>query len=154
MTTKVPDPVDKHVGSRVRMRRLILDMSQETLGNDGERGFDGEADSQGAWSCGATAIPARRSPATVEARDTYTMSHPAESPMKRPRPRVGTLALRLAVAVLRTTRVWRKTVDPHFGDGCGSFEGVRKREGVHRIRNGREGFLYLRLSSPVFQPFH
>ncbi len=33
MATKVPDPVDKHVGSRVRMRRLMLDMSQEKLGN-------------------------------------------------------------------------------------------------------------------------
>jgi transcriptional regulator with XRE-family HTH domain len=27
------EPVDKHVGSRVRMRRLMLDMSQTTLGN-------------------------------------------------------------------------------------------------------------------------
>ena len=26
-----PDPTDKHVGSRVRMRRLMLDMSQTTL---------------------------------------------------------------------------------------------------------------------------
>jgi transcriptional regulator with XRE-family HTH domain len=34
MATKVPDSVDKHVGSRVRMRRLMLDMSQETLGNE------------------------------------------------------------------------------------------------------------------------
>jgi transcriptional regulator with XRE-family HTH domain len=29
-----PQPVDKHVGSRVRMRRLMLDMSQSTLGNE------------------------------------------------------------------------------------------------------------------------
>src|SRR6202163_4841128 len=28
-----PKPVDKHVGSRVRMRRLMLDMSQEKLGS-------------------------------------------------------------------------------------------------------------------------
>ena len=28
---KIPDPVDKHVGSRVRMRRLMLSMSQEKL---------------------------------------------------------------------------------------------------------------------------
>ena len=34
MATKVPDPIDKHVGSRVRMRRLMLDMSQEKLGNE------------------------------------------------------------------------------------------------------------------------
>lgn len=27
------DPVDKHVGSRIRMRRLMLDMSQEALAN-------------------------------------------------------------------------------------------------------------------------
>jgi transcriptional regulator with XRE-family HTH domain len=27
------EPVDKHVGSRVRMRRLMLEMSQTTLGN-------------------------------------------------------------------------------------------------------------------------
>jgi transcriptional regulator with XRE-family HTH domain len=30
---KMPDPVDKHVGSRVKMRRLMLGMSQEKLGN-------------------------------------------------------------------------------------------------------------------------
>jgi transcriptional regulator with XRE-family HTH domain len=29
---KAPNPVDKHVGSRVRMRRLMLDMSQDKLG--------------------------------------------------------------------------------------------------------------------------
>jgi transcriptional regulator with XRE-family HTH domain len=29
---KVPSPVDKHVGSRVRMRRMMLAMSQEKLG--------------------------------------------------------------------------------------------------------------------------
>src|SRR5262249_6218477 len=29
---KAPDPTDKHVGSRVRMRRLMLAMSQEKLG--------------------------------------------------------------------------------------------------------------------------
>ena len=34
MATKVPDSVDKYVGSRVRMRRLMLDMSQEKLGNE------------------------------------------------------------------------------------------------------------------------
>jgi transcriptional regulator with XRE-family HTH domain len=28
---KFPDPTDKHVGSRVRMRRLMLDMSQTAL---------------------------------------------------------------------------------------------------------------------------
>ena len=31
MITKVPNPVDKYVGSRVRMRRLMLGMSQERL---------------------------------------------------------------------------------------------------------------------------
>jgi transcriptional regulator with XRE-family HTH domain len=31
-TKKVPNPVDKHVGSRVRMRRMMLAMSQEKLG--------------------------------------------------------------------------------------------------------------------------
>jgi transcriptional regulator with XRE-family HTH domain len=31
MSTKDPNPIDKHVGSRVRMRRLMLDMSQEKL---------------------------------------------------------------------------------------------------------------------------
>lgn len=30
---KVPEPVDKHVGSRVRMRRMMLSMSQEKLGD-------------------------------------------------------------------------------------------------------------------------
>ena len=29
---KSPDPIDKHVGSRVRMRRMMLDMSQTALG--------------------------------------------------------------------------------------------------------------------------
>jgi transcriptional regulator with XRE-family HTH domain len=29
---KTPNPVDKHVGSRVRMRRVLLGMSQEKLG--------------------------------------------------------------------------------------------------------------------------
>ena len=33
MVTKVPDPIDKYVGSRVRMRRLMLGTSQETLGD-------------------------------------------------------------------------------------------------------------------------
>ena len=30
---KLPNPVDKHVGNRVRMRRLMLQMSQEKLGD-------------------------------------------------------------------------------------------------------------------------
>jgi transcriptional regulator with XRE-family HTH domain len=30
---KVPNPIDKHVGSRVRMRRMMLGMSQEKLGD-------------------------------------------------------------------------------------------------------------------------
>ena len=30
---KAPNPIDKHVGSRVRMRRMMLGMSQEKLGN-------------------------------------------------------------------------------------------------------------------------
>lgn len=33
MTKKVPNPIDKHVGSRVRMRRMMLSMSQEKLGD-------------------------------------------------------------------------------------------------------------------------
>lgn len=33
MAKKAPDPVDKHVGARVRMRRMILAMSQEKLGD-------------------------------------------------------------------------------------------------------------------------
>src|SRR5437016_14016490 len=32
-TKKSPDPVDKHVGNRVRMRRMMLSMSQEKLGD-------------------------------------------------------------------------------------------------------------------------
>ena len=32
MSIKAPNPVDKHVGSRVRMRRMMLGMSQEKLG--------------------------------------------------------------------------------------------------------------------------
>jgi transcriptional regulator with XRE-family HTH domain len=33
MVKKSPNPVDKHVGSRVRMRRMMLGMSQEKLGD-------------------------------------------------------------------------------------------------------------------------
>jgi transcriptional regulator with XRE-family HTH domain len=31
MTTKTPNPIDKHVGSRLRLRRMMLGMSQEKL---------------------------------------------------------------------------------------------------------------------------
>jgi transcriptional regulator with XRE-family HTH domain len=31
---KFPSPIDRHVGSRVRMRRMMLDMSQERLGDE------------------------------------------------------------------------------------------------------------------------
>ncbi len=33
MVKKVPNPTDKYVGSRVRMRRMMLGMSQEKLGD-------------------------------------------------------------------------------------------------------------------------
>ena len=33
MAKKVPNPIDKHVGSRVRMRRMMLSMSQTKLGD-------------------------------------------------------------------------------------------------------------------------
>jgi len=33
MAKKVPNPIDTHVGSRVRMRRMMLEMSQEKLGD-------------------------------------------------------------------------------------------------------------------------
>ena len=33
MVKKAPNPIDKYVGSRVRMRRLMLNMSQEKLGD-------------------------------------------------------------------------------------------------------------------------
>ena len=32
MTKKAPNPIDKYVGSRVRMRRMLIGMSQEKLG--------------------------------------------------------------------------------------------------------------------------
>jgi transcriptional regulator with XRE-family HTH domain len=32
MAKKSPNPIDKHVGSRVRMRRMMVSMSQEKLG--------------------------------------------------------------------------------------------------------------------------
>jgi transcriptional regulator with XRE-family HTH domain len=32
MTIKIPNAIDKHVGSRLRMRRMMLHMSQEELG--------------------------------------------------------------------------------------------------------------------------
>jgi transcriptional regulator with XRE-family HTH domain len=33
MIKKAPNPIDKHVGSRVRMRRMMVSMSQEKLGD-------------------------------------------------------------------------------------------------------------------------
>lgn len=33
MLKKTPNPIDKHVGSRVRMRRVLIGMSQEKLGD-------------------------------------------------------------------------------------------------------------------------
>ncbi len=33
MAKKAPNPIDKHVGTRVRMRRMMLSMSQEKLGD-------------------------------------------------------------------------------------------------------------------------
>jgi transcriptional regulator with XRE-family HTH domain len=36
---KKPNPIDRHVGSRVRMRRLMLDMTQTELGNKLELTF-------------------------------------------------------------------------------------------------------------------
>lgn len=32
MVKKAPNPIDRHVGARVRMRRMMLGMSQENLG--------------------------------------------------------------------------------------------------------------------------
>jgi len=32
LVTKVPNPIDRHVGARVRMRRMLVGMSQEKLG--------------------------------------------------------------------------------------------------------------------------
>jgi transcriptional regulator with XRE-family HTH domain len=33
MAKKIPNPIDKHVGSRVRLRRMMAGMSQEKLGD-------------------------------------------------------------------------------------------------------------------------
>ncbi len=33
ITKKTPNPIDRHVGSRVRMRRMMVSMSQEKLGD-------------------------------------------------------------------------------------------------------------------------
>ena len=33
MATKAPNPIDRHVGSRVRMRRMMLSISQTKLGD-------------------------------------------------------------------------------------------------------------------------
>jgi len=33
MAKKIPNPIDTHVGNRVRMRRIMLGMSQEKLGD-------------------------------------------------------------------------------------------------------------------------
>ncbi len=34
MAKKAPNPIDKHVGARVRMRRMMIGMSQEKLGEN------------------------------------------------------------------------------------------------------------------------
>jgi transcriptional regulator with XRE-family HTH domain len=34
MAKKIPNPIDKHVGSRVRMRRMMLGMSQTVLADE------------------------------------------------------------------------------------------------------------------------
>ena len=34
MVKKAPNPIDKHVGARVRMRRMMVSMSQEKLGEN------------------------------------------------------------------------------------------------------------------------
>ncbi|MEP9350158.1 helix-turn-helix transcriptional regulator [Xanthobacter sp. KR7-225] len=34
MAKKAPNPIDKHVGARVRMRRMMVQMSQEKLGEN------------------------------------------------------------------------------------------------------------------------
>lgn len=39
MAKKLPNPIDKHVGSRVRMRQMMLGMSQEKLGDALELSF-------------------------------------------------------------------------------------------------------------------
>jgi hypothetical protein len=33
-STGVPNPIDIHVGKRIRIRRLLLGMNQETLGTE------------------------------------------------------------------------------------------------------------------------
>jgi transcriptional regulator with XRE-family HTH domain len=33
MVKKIPDPIDVHVGGRVRLRRMLIGMSQEKLGD-------------------------------------------------------------------------------------------------------------------------
>ena len=33
MLKKVPNPIDRHVGSRLRMRRVLVGLSQEKLGD-------------------------------------------------------------------------------------------------------------------------
>ena len=39
MMTKIPNPIDVHVGSRLRMRRMLVGMSQEKLGESLEVTF-------------------------------------------------------------------------------------------------------------------
>ena len=39
MVTKIPNPIDVHVGSRLRMRRMLVGMSQEKLGESLEVTF-------------------------------------------------------------------------------------------------------------------
>jgi len=33
MARKIPDPIDAHVGSRIRLRRMLIGLSQEKLGD-------------------------------------------------------------------------------------------------------------------------
>ena len=61
MHKKSPSPVDKHVGSRIRMRRMMLGFSQEKLGDALGLTFQQvQKYEKGANRVGASRLPADR----------------------------------------------------------------------------------------------
>jgi transcriptional regulator with XRE-family HTH domain len=61
MAKKSPNPTDKYVGSRVRMRRLMLGMSQEKLGEKLGLTFQQvQKYEKGTNRIGASRLPAHR----------------------------------------------------------------------------------------------
>ena len=75
---KVPNPIDRHVGSRVRMRRVILGMSQEKLGESLGLTFQQvQKYEKGANRIGASRLQQYRARWTCRRRSFSKARHPS-----------------------------------------------------------------------------